>query len=378
MERISAFWRMERNRVCEDERGIEMGLPSINIAFKSTAASAVERSEKGVVALIIKDAKENGGHAYTNASQIPATLGTDNQAYIQRAFTGYVNPPRQVLVYVLPAAAEALTDALTWLATQTFDYLVGPPDCTETEATAIAAWIAGRRSSDAAICKAVLPNKAADSEAVVNFATGDILVGTSEFTTAEYCSRIAGLIAGTPMTISCTYAPLPEVSDVGRLTRAAMDAAVDAGKFILFHDGEKVKVARGVNSLQTTTQDKGDAWKKIKMVEVMDMIQTDIRTTAQDAYIGKYANSYDNKCLLVTAIKGYLVGLEQSGILQAGSSSVGIDLAAQEAYLQSVGTDTSRMSQQEIKEANTADKVFLEASIKILDAIEDISLNITI
>ncbi|MCR1907461.1 phage tail sheath protein, partial [Intestinimonas butyriciproducens] len=77
-------------------------------------------------------------------------------------------------------------------------------------------------------------------------------------------------------------------------------------------------------------------------------------------------------------IKGYLVGLEQSGILQAGSSSVGIDLAHQEAYLQSVGTDTSKMSQQEIKEANTADKVFLEASIKILDAIEDISLNITI
>ena len=115
-----------------------------------------------MVALIIKDAKENGGHAYTNASQIPATLGTDNQAYIQRAFTGYVNPPRQVLVYVLPAAAEALTDALTWLATQTFDYLAGPPDCTEAEATAIAAWIAGRRSNDAAICKAVLPSKAAD------------------------------------------------------------------------------------------------------------------------------------------------------------------------------------------------------------------------
>ena len=89
MERISAFWRMERNRVCEDEREIkEMGLPNINIAFKSTAASAIERSEKGVVALIIKDAKENGGHAYTNASQIPATLGTDNQAYIHRGYPG--------------------------------------------------------------------------------------------------------------------------------------------------------------------------------------------------------------------------------------------------------------------------------------------------
>lgn len=355
-----------------------MGLPNINIAFKSTAASAVQRSEKGVVALILKDAKENGGHAYTNVTQVPSTLGAANQAYVQRAFLGYVNPPRKVLVYVLPAAAEALTDALNWLATQVFDYLAGPPDCSEAEATAIAAWIASRRTNDAAICKAVLPNKAADSEAIVNFATDDIQVGSTEYTTAQYCARIAGLIAGTPMTISCTYAPLPEVADIGRLTKAEMDTAINAGKFILFHDGEKVKVGRGVNSLQTTTQDKGDAWKKIKLVEVMDMIQADIRTTAQDSYIGKYANSYDNKCLLISAIKGYLTSLEQAGILQVGSSSVGIDVAAQETYLQSIGVDTSKLSEQEIKEANTGDKVFLQASIQILDAIEDINLNITI
>ncbi|WP_050617027.1 phage tail sheath subtilisin-like domain-containing protein [Intestinimonas massiliensis (ex Afouda et al. 2020)] len=355
-----------------------MGLPNINIAFQSTAASAVQRSEKGVVALILKDAKENGGHAYTNVTQVPSTLGAANQAYVQQAFLGYVNPPRKVLVYVLPAEAEALTDALSWLATQVFDYLAGPPNCSEPEATAISTWIASRRTNDAAICKAVLPNQAADSEAIVNFTTDDILVGSSKYTTAQYCARIAGLIAGTPMTISCTYAPLAEVSDIGRLTRAEMDAAINAGKFILFHDGEKVKVGRGVNSLQTTTQDKGDAWKKIKLVEVMDMIQTDIRTTAQDSYIGKYANSYDNKCLLISAIKGYLTSLEQAGILRAGSSSVGIDTAAQEAYLQSTGVDTSKLSEQEIKEANTGDKVFLQASIQILDAIEDINLNITI
>ena len=78
-----------------------MGLPNINIAFQSTAASAVQRSEKGVVALILKDAKENGGHAYTNVTQVPSTLGAANQAYVQQAFLGYVNPPRKVLVYVL-------------------------------------------------------------------------------------------------------------------------------------------------------------------------------------------------------------------------------------------------------------------------------------
>jgi hypothetical protein len=82
--------------------------------------------------------------------------------------------------------------------------------------------------------------------------------------------------------------------------------------------------------------------------------------------------------LLITAIKGYFTQLEQEGILQAGSSSVDIDLAAQEAYLQSIGIDTSTMTEKEIREANTGDKVFLTASIKILDAIEDIDLAIVI
>jgi hypothetical protein len=60
-----------------------------------------------------------------------------------------------------------------------------------------------------------------------------------------------------------------------------------------FNDGEKVKCRPWRNSLQTTTQDKGSAFKKIKIVEAVDMMNSDIRTTALDSYIGKYANSYD-------------------------------------------------------------------------------------
>lgn len=355
-----------------------MGLPNINIAFRSTAISAIQRSQKGVVALIVKDSKCNGPLSLTNSTQIPTELGRDNQAYIQRAFTGYINPPRKVLAYVLPAEAENLTEALDYLATQVFDYLAGPPDISGADCTTVAQWVKSRRRNDNAICKAVLPNTAADSEAVINFVTEGIQAGADTFTAAQYCSRIAGLLAGTPMTISCTYAALPEVADITRLTREEMDAAIDAGKFILFHDGEKVKVGRGVNSLQSTTQDKGEKFKKIKLIEAMDMLQSDIRATAEDSYIGRYACSYDNKCLLITAIQGYFTTLEQGGILETSKSSVGIDIPAQEAYLQSIGTDTSKMSIQEIKEANTGDKVFLAARVTLLDAIEDIDLNITI
>jgi hypothetical protein len=354
-----------------------MKLPNINIAFSTQAASSVARSEKGIVALILRDANANGGHTLTSITQIPVTLGVENRDYISRAFIGYVNPPRKVIVCILPADAVDLTNALTYLETQTFDYLAGPPNISVAECTAVVNWIKAQRTAGLTP-KAVLPNTAADNEAIINFTTSGIKEGTNTYTAAQYCSRIAGIVAGTPMTISCTYALLSEVTDVDRLTKEEMDDAIDGGKFIIFYDGEKVKVGRGINSLQTTTQDKGEGFKKIKIVETVDMIRKDIKETAEDNYIGRYANSYDNKCLLVSAIKGYFNGLEDDGILERGTSVVEIDIDAQELYLQSTGKETTAMTEQEIKTAATADKVFLRANITILDAIEDIDLNITI
>lgn len=356
-----------------------MGLPNINIAFKTAGITAVGRSQKGIVGLIVRDNNASAAGAYVlhGAAEIPAALGDDNRAYLSRAFTGYINPPRQVIVYVLKADETALTTALSFFATVQIDYLAGPADCTGEEAAAIASWIKTQRADDY-IPKAVLPNHKADHDGILNFTATELQAGAKVYTTAQYCSRIAGLVAGTPMTISCTYAPLPEVTDVKRLTNSALDAAVDAGELVLFHDGEKVKIGRGVNSLVTTTQDKGAAFQKIKIVEAIDMIRTDIRRTAQDSFVGKYANSYDNKCLLVIAIKGYFEQLEADGILAKGTSEVGIDVAAQESFLKSAGTETDKMSVQEIKEADTGSHVFLAAKIKILDAVEDIDLAIVI
>ncbi|PKM71517.1 MAG: phage tail sheath protein [Firmicutes bacterium HGW-Firmicutes-16] len=353
------------------------GLPNINISFTTAASTAVARSEKGIVAIILKDAAANGVHILTSTSQIPAALGANNKAYIARAFMGYVNPPRKVIVYVEPATAENLTEGLAAFSAQVFDYLVGPPDITAAECEAVAAWIAAQRALGN-VPKAVLPNSASNSEAIINFAAAGIMIGTAEFTAAEYCSRIAGLIAGTPFSISCTYAPLTEVADIDRLTKAEMDAAIDAGKLILYYDGEKTKVARGVNSLTTLTDAKSASFQKIKIIEAVDLINHDIRMISQDSYIGKYSNTYDNKCVLIAAIKDYFKGLENSDILKKDASTVGIDVEAQEAWLKAAGTDTSDMTEAEIKAANTGSQVFLKATMSILDAIEDIALNITI
>lgn len=354
-----------------------MGMPSINITFQTLGGTAIQRSQKGVVGVILKDAKLPGEHILASAADIPPTLGQENKDYLSRAFLGYINPPKKVIVYVMDGTNKTLEDALRYFALQQFDYLCGMPALTTEEAKTLAAWVKSERQNDHNV-KAVLPETAADNEGVVNFATNEIAADGKTYTAAQYCSRIAGLIAGTPMEISGTFAPLPEVSDVKRLSKAEMDAAEQAGKFILFHDGEKVKTGRAVNSLVTFTPDKGAAFRKIKIVEAVDMMENDIRRTAEDSYIGKYPNSYDNKLLLATAIKGYLESLEASEILQKGFSKVGVDTAAQENYLKSQGIDTSGMNEQDIKEADTGSRVFLAASVKVLDVIEDIDLTVTI
>lgn len=353
-----------------------MGLPNIIINFKSTGGTAIKRSEKGIVAILLKDAKENGFMELESINDIPSELSTTNKDYITRAFIGGISVPKKVIIYVMPVAATEYKEAFDYLETVKFDYVVGPPDITTPLATTMASWIKAQRDTLDKKIKGVLPSTASDHEGIINFDTTDIRVGKTKFTAAQYCSRIAGIIAGTPLKVSCTFTPLSEVDDVPRKTITQISADIDAGKFIIFNDGEKVKVGRGINSLVTTTADKGEEFKKIKIVDILDLIHDDVKKTSEDDYIGKYPNSYDDKCLLITAIKAYYEELERDGLLDKDKSIIDIDIAAQTAYLKSIGKDTSKMNDYDIKSANTSDKVYLEASIKPLDAIEDIKLNV--
>ena len=204
------------------------------------------------------------------------------------------------------------------------------------------------------------------------------MAGEESFTEAEYCSRIAGLLAGIDLRISATYKPLNELTQIPSAEDEEVDAAVDEGKLTLYNDGERIVIARGVNSLVTPTEVETEDLKKIKISAIQDLIESDIYSTLNRTYIGNYSNSYDNKCLLITAIKAYLRGLEATeggkGYLRADSSTVEINVSKQKQYLESIGVDTSDMDDQAIKEANTGSHVFLKGTISILDAIEDIDI----
>lgn len=358
-----------------------MGMPSINITFTSAAVTSIARSTRGTVALILKESAVPTVNPATilYSTDIPAGISAVNKKQIELALMGYMKAPQKVICYFVktPGQGETLSydNAYKYFEFNNFDYLAIPTVETDAKTAEATAWIKGQRSNGK-MCKAVLPNQAGDNEGIINFATASMTDGSATYTTEQYCSRIAGLLAGTPLTISSTFAPLTELADCSHLTAAERDAAIDAGKFIIYYDGEKVKTGRGVNSLVTTSANKGDSFKKIKIVEAMDMIYTDIKKTAQDSYLGKYNNSYDNKCLLMSAIGSYFDQMILDGIVD--TASVEIDMAAQRNYLKGIGVAIDTMTEDQIKVYNTGSKVFLKAIVSIFDAIEDITLNITI
>lgn len=356
---------------------MSMGLPNISVVFRARAATVSTRAGQGVVALIILDAAASaqGFHILRAADEIPAALGVENKAYVLQAFAGYINRPARVLLYVLDTAAASYDAALEEFAKQAWDYLAGPPNISPELADDVKEWILAQRDDFDRTYKAVLPNVVADHEAIINFTGTGIKVGSATYDAAGYCSRIAGLIAGTPLTMACTYAPLEEVADVTRLALSDLDDKVDAGELVLLHDGQKVKLGRGVTSL-TSASEKSNQLKKIKLAATVDLIKTDLKTLAQDTFIGRYANSYDNKMVLITAIKEYFQELEREGILQKSHTTVEIDVATQRNYLKARGDDVSQMTDAQIRQANTDSHVFVACSIRMLDAIEDIGINI--
>lgn len=388
----------------------KLGMPSINISFIEAGIEAINRSQRGIVALLLEEPQAtitnllkdhevtSGGTTTTEKAiknpftvyttdDIPSELSDDNKDYITKALIGYVKAPYRVKVYLMAqdetadSKEDKFANALKELATDRWDYLA-IPTITTAQCESVATWMKTNRDNKHKRSKAILPGCAGDYEGIINFSNTTIVTASKTYTGAQYIPRIAGLIAGTPLTISATYAPLSEVIDCDKYTLDENDEKVNKGELFVWYDGEKFKLSRAMNSLVTTTQGKQESYQTIKSVDIMDAIYDDLRKTTEDSYIGKYTNDYDNKQILITAIYGYFKELEDGRLLEKGYSNVDIDVEAVKNYQLQHGLYTKEqladMDDLTIKKLDTKKKVFLTANIKILDAMEDFDFPINI
>lgn len=368
-----------------------MGLPKIQIDFLSKARTAVKRSALGVVVLILRDAQVTKPIVTVKPDDDITNTewqknNTDSKAW-EATNTEYINQtlkgiPSKVIVVTI-AKDAAVGTALTLLNNIKFNYLAMPEAVEGTgegakgEFTAITTWIKAKRANEHKTFKAVLGKFKGDDEGIINFTTEGIKIGDEPFTPQQFTARIAGALAGLPLTRSATYLVLDDVTEI--TDHANPDADIEAGQLILINDGANIKIGRGVNSLTTLTDGKSEEFKKIKVVEIMDMIKDDIRDTFDSEYIGKVLNTYDNQVLFFTSVNAYLKSLAADDILDPSfNNQINVDVEQQRLAWEGVGVDTSEWDDLKVKNMAFRSNVFAAGNIKIVDAVEDLKLSIII
>lgn len=344
-----------------------MGLPEIFISFETAAVTAITRSARGVLAVVLADDTAGGEAVYRTLAEVPKDAFTaENYRLLELAFLA---APSKVIVLRAGADESAVWEALNRLR---FDWLAAPA----LGSGEVVSYIKSQRAAGRGVKAVVADAAGPDCEGIVNLCVTDLVLEDGAVSGGDYAVRIAALLAAMPLTRSATYAELAEVVSCGSVADA--DAAIDSGKLIVVSGADGTyRLGRAVNSLTTLTVDKGAAFQKIKIVEGVDLIRTDIAATFEGSYIGKVLNDYDNKLLLVTAINAYLRSLEGDVLDKTADNTCGVSLSGQRDYLESQGIDTTDMSDAEILRANTGSQVFLEAGLTFCDAMEDLSLLIS-
>jgi hypothetical protein len=216
-----------------------------------------------------------------------------------------------------------------------------------------------------------------DAEYIINFVTDDIQANVNgevkTFTAGDYTCRVAGALSGLAPSRSLTYFELPEIVEAPLSADADVD--VKAGKLIVLHQDGSYKFSRAVNSLVTLTDGVTEAFQKIRVLDIMDMIANYIVTTFRTGYVGKYTNNFTNKNRLIAAINAYLLTLANEGLLEAeNDNAVYISAEKTKLYLEGKGVDTSEMTYNELIRANTGSQVFLDGVCSPTDAMEDLDL----
>ncbi len=76
-----------------------MSLPNVMINFKQTGATAIQRGERGIVALVLNGETQEV-HELNNIKDAAgiAQLTDKQKEYIQLAFMGYIKPPKKVII----------------------------------------------------------------------------------------------------------------------------------------------------------------------------------------------------------------------------------------------------------------------------------------
>ena len=110
---------------------------------------------------------------------------------------------------------------------------------------------------------------------------------------------MTGIVAGTAVNASATNKIYDgEYTVEVDYTQAQLEKAIKAGEFTLHQVGSDIRVLTDINSLVTTTANKGDIFKDNQTIRVCDQIATDIANLFVTKYLGVVPNDASGRTSL--------------------------------------------------------------------------------
>ncbi|MDU4696393.1 MAG: phage tail sheath C-terminal domain-containing protein [Paenibacillus sp.] len=354
-----------------------IGLPQIDITFARLAESLIQRSSSGIVALIIKDSTDSNYEIkeYKAIPKIEAGKYTPtNLQYIKDVLSG--GAAKVIVVPVDPVSDAVVGSALQALGSRKYNW-IGLAEGAADEQLDLTAFIKEQEAAKKSVKGLVYNVAAPDCQHVVNFVNESVTYLDGRTVTGDkFVPRLLGVLAGLPLTRSSTYYSFNDLVSVKE--PADVEAAINSGKFVLFNDEDTVRVARGVNSLTTLSPTTSDDFKKILIVETMDLIREDITNTFKNDYVGKFRNTTDNQILLITSVNRYFATLGGEDVLDplyANKADINVDLQ-RAAWVESGRTEAEEWDDQTVRNQPFRSNVYLRGNIKIPDAMEDLAFGV--
>lgn len=364
-----------------------ISMPNVEVVFKQLATSLIERSERGIAVIIVKDDTDTFDYkSYSDITQ----LETDKEIYTDDNYNAIKDcltfGPAKCYVFRIASEGGNLADALKVMESRIKTGWITIAGGSAEDFTALVSWIKSKEDKGKTYKAVVYKADTTNSRHIVNFYNGKVTFADNrgEKDGVTYCPSLVGILAGCNIERGTTFYSCSNLSSVEEIEGEGdidenRDKALGEGKFILFNDEDVVKIARGINSLTTTdginlTED----MKYIDIVETMDLINDDIASTFKDTYLGKYKNNYDNQMLFVSAIGSYLKGLEDEYILDNNyDNKVEIDIETQrEAWIGVGKSEAANWDDTTVKNNTFKRSVFLKGDIKVLGSMEDFKFTV--
>jgi len=197
----------------------------------------------------------------------------------------------------------------------------------------------------------------ADYEGVISVKNGVILSNGTTLSAAQATAWVAGATAGAQVNESLTYQAYDGAVDVApRYTNTQIIAALRAGEFVFTSNDNKAIVEQDINTLSTSSLEKGKQFAKNRVIRVLDGINNDLVRIFSEFYIGQVSNNADGRNLLKTQCVKYMETLQGMDAVQNFDSQA--DLTVQTGI--------------------ESDSVYIEAYAQPVDSIEKIYVKVQV